>query len=78
VLQPLVPPALFTMQRAHELASGAKPAGTDYLPYTPLRAKRGVSTPLMVGAAAGSGRQQLSLAMEPVPPVQVSLTFQER
>lgn len=77
----LIPPVLllpppphtlfFLLQRARELASGAKPTGTEYLPYTPLRAKRGVSTPLMVAAAARPGRQQQTLSMQPVPPVQV-------
>jgi hypothetical protein len=60
-------------QRARELASGAKPAGAEPLPYTILKAKRGLSTPLMVAAAARPGRQQQTLAMQSVPPVQVSI-----
>lgn len=59
------------IQRARDLASGAVPTAAEVLPYQPLRAKRGVSTPLMVAAAARPGRQQQQLATQPVPPVQV-------
>jgi len=64
-------PPLFSFQRASDLATGARPVAAEVLPYQPLRAKRGVSTPLMVSAAAKSGRQQQQLAAQPVPPVQV-------
>ncbi|KAF8056124.1 zntD [Scenedesmus sp. PABB004] len=57
--------------RALELARGAAPRGAAVLPYTPLRARRGLATPLLVGAAAPSGAAARALAAQPVPPVEM-------
>lgn len=41
------------------------------LPYTPLRAKKGLATPLLVAAAAPHGHAQRVLAREDVPELEV-------
>jgi hypothetical protein len=54
-----------------EIARGGVPRATSVLPYTPLRAKKGLSTPLLVAAAAPHGHAQRALAREDVPEVEV-------
>uniref|UniRef100_A0A383VT62 BAR domain-containing protein n=1 Tax=Tetradesmus obliquus TaxID=3088 RepID=A0A383VT62_TETOB len=57
--------------RAVELARGGAPRATSVLPYTPLRAKKGLATPLLVAAAAPHGHAQRALAREDVPELEV-------
>ncbi|WIA23090.1 hypothetical protein OEZ85_001433 [Tetradesmus obliquus] len=57
--------------RAVELARGGAPRATSVLPYTPLRAKKGLATPLLVAAAAPTGHAQRALAREDVPELEV-------
>jgi hypothetical protein len=62
---------LLLLQRAVELARGGTPRATSVLPYTPLRAKKGLATPLLVAAAAPPGHRQRAMAREDVPEVEV-------